>query len=54
MEAAKQLYIQHEDIKNRVSRPGSMTLLQYNQENEGNREYETEEEENRNQNKCKC
>ena len=53
MEAAKQLYIQHEDIKNRISRPGSMTLLKDN-DNDDNPGYETVEEENRNKNKCKC
>ena len=53
MEAAKQLYIQHEDIKNRISRPGSMTLLKDN-DNDDNPGYETVEEENRNKNKCNC
>ena len=53
MEAAKQLYIQHEDVKNRISRPGSMTLLKDN-DNDDNPEYETVEEENRNKNKCNC
>jgi len=53
MEAAKELYIQHEDIKNRISRPGSMTLLKDN-DNDDNPGYETVEEENRNKNKCKC
>jgi len=54
MEAAKDLYIQHEEIKNRLSRPGSMTLLQYNQENDNAHNLETEEEENRNKSKCPC
>ena len=54
IQAAKELYLQHQEIKNRVSRPGSMTLLQDNQENEGGYKLETEEEENRNKSKCPC
>ena len=44
----------HEEIKNRVSRPGSMTLLPDNQENESGYKIESEEEENRNKSKCPC
>ena len=54
MQAAKELYLQHEEIKNRVSRPGSMTLLPDNQENESGYKIESEEEENRNKSKCPC
>ena len=54
IQAAKELYKQHEEIKNRVSRPGSMTLISDNQENEGGYKIESEEEENRNKSKCPC
>ena len=55
IEVAKILYLQHEDIKNRVSRPGSMTYLQETQEGNNNRyDLETEDEENRKNKKCSC
>ena len=53
IQAAKELYIQHEEIKNRVSRPGSITNLVYNPEKENKVNLESEEEENR-QNKKFC
>ena len=52
-QAAKELFIQHEEIKNRVSRPGSITNLVYNPEKENKVNLESEEEENR-QNKKFC
>ncbi len=55
IEVAKILYLQHEEIKNRVSRPGSMTYLQETQEGNNNRyDLETEDEENRKNKKCSC
>ena len=53
IQAAKELFIQHEEIKNRVSRPGSITNLVYNPEKENKVNLESEEEENR-QNKKFC
>ena len=53
IEAAKVLYLQHEEIKNRASRPGSMSLLEYTQENNKYR-LETEDEENRKSKKFCC
>ena len=47
------VFIQHEEIKNRVSRPGSITNLVYNPEKENKVNLESEEEENR-QNKKFC
>ena len=55
IEVAKILYLQHEEIKNRVSRPGSMTYLQETQEGNNNRyDLETEDEEKRKNKKCSC
>ena len=55
IQVAKELYLQHEEIKNRVSRPGSMTYLQETQEGNNNRyDLETEDEENRKNKKCSC
>ena len=53
VEVAKELYIQHEDIKNRLSRSGSISLLEYNKE-ENNNKYnlENEDEENRQKKVC--
>ena len=53
VEVAKELYIQHEDIKNRLSRSGSISLLEYNPE-ENNNKYnlENEDEENRQKKVC--
>ena len=54
IQVAKELYLQHEEIKNRVSRPGSLTNLAYNPEKENNINLETEEEENRQHKKFCC
>ena len=53
IQAAQEHFIQHEEIKNRVSRPGSITNLVYNPEKENKVNLESEEEENR-QNKKFC
>ena len=53
IEMAKMLYLQHEEIKNRVSRPGSMSLLQETQEEENHR-YDLEHEEDENRKKKRC
>ena len=45
IEVAKELYKQHEEIKNRVSRPGSMTAVAYTPEIPANVTLETEDEE---------
>ena len=42
IQAAKELFIQHEEIKNRVSRPGSITNLVYNPEKENKVNLESE------------
>ena len=53
VEAAKELYLHHEDIKNRLSRSGSISLLEYNpEENNNNYNLENEEEENRRKKSC--
>ena len=53
VEAAKELYLHHEDIKNRLSRSGSISLLEYNpEENNNNNNLENEEEENRRKKSC--
>jgi small GTP-binding protein len=46
IEVAKELYKQHEEIKNRVSRPGSMAPVPYTPEIPNNVSLETEENEN--------
>ena len=53
IEVAKELYKQHEEIKNRVSRPGSMAPVPYTPEIPNNVSLETEENENV-QRKKKC
>ena len=53
IEVAKELYKQHEEIKNRVSRPGSMAPVPYTPEIPNNASLETEENENV-QRKKKC
>ena len=53
IEVAKELYKQHEEIKNRVSRPGSMAPVPYTPELPNNVSLETEENENV-QRKKKC
>ena len=53
IEVAKELYKQHEEIKNRVSRPGSMAPVPYTPEMPNNVSLETEENENV-QRKKKC
>ena len=53
VEVAKELYIQHEDIKNRLSRSGSISLLEYNKEEKNNKyNLENEDEENRQKKVC--
>ena len=55
IEVGKELYKEHEEIKNRLSRPGSMTAVSYTPEldniNLGTGE---EEEEGNKQRKTKC
>ena len=54
IQVAKELYKQHEEIKNRVSRPGSMTAVSYTPEIPNNVSLETEEESGPTQRKKKC
>jgi small GTP-binding protein len=54
IEVAKELYKQHEEIKNRVSRPGSMTAVAYTPEIPSNVTLETEEEDTQRKRKKKC
>ena len=54
IEVAKELYKQHEEIKNRVSRPGSMTAVAYTPEIPSNVTLETEEEDTEKKRKKKC
>ena len=54
IEVAKELYKQHEEIKNRVSRPGSMTAVAYTPEIPSNVILETEEEDTQKKRKKKC
>ena len=54
IEVAKELYKQHEEIKNRVSRPGSMTAVAYTPEIPSNVTLETEEEDNQRGRKKIC
>ena len=54
IEVAKELYKQHEEIKNRVSRPGSMTAVAYTPEIPSNVTLETEEEDTQKKRKKKC
>ena len=54
IEVAKVLYIEHEAIKNRISRPGSLSNLAYNSENQNRISVESEDEENRQQKKFCC
>ena len=54
IEVAKELYRTHEEIKNRVSRPGSMTAVAYTPEIPSNVTLETEEEDTQRKRKKKC
>ena len=54
IQVAKELYLQHEEVKNRLSRPGSLTNLAYNPEKDNRISIESEDEENRQQKKFCC
>ena len=51
---AKELYLQHEEIKNRVSRPGTMIMPEIPPEPENMVKLEIEEEENKRKKKFCC
>ena len=53
IEVAKELYRQHEEIKNRVSRPGSMAAIPYTPEIKTNVSLEVGEDDNNNEKKRK-
>ena len=54
IEVAKELYKQHEEIKNKVSRPGSMVAVSYNPEIQNNEILEIEEETDQKKRAKKC
>ena len=54
IEVAKELYKQHEEIKNKVSRPGSMVAVSYNPEIQNNEILEIEEETDQKKRTKKC
>ena len=54
IQAAKELYLSHEEIKNRVTRPGSLMNLPVNNETSNVLKLETEDKENKKKKKFCC